>query len=272
MLVFYTWSIRLLADSIGLFGSAEKLTWLANHTPQEGGRLNPPAPANSKDPDAGKEKSSVGKSLPKPAEDEHALVPVGVPHGWPRSGAIAFDAVVMKYAPHLPPALRGVSFNIKSGEKVGVVGRTGSGKSTLLLALYRMFNLEGGSITLDGVDISTLTLNTLRRGLSVIPQEPVVFSGTVRTNLDPFGEYGHDGLLWEAIKDCGLEEQVGGRAGRVDGKQLVLLVLVGSVCPDPDPGCFCTFYMSCSIHVPCWAQCSLLHPSLPACLPACLPG
>ena len=76
----------------------------------------------------------------------------------------------MKYAPHLPPALRSVSFNIKSGEKVGVVGRTGSGKSTLLLALYRMFNLESGRILLDGVDISTLSLNTLRRGLSVIPQ------------------------------------------------------------------------------------------------------
>ncbi len=115
----------------------------------------------------------------------------------------------MKYAPHLPPALRGVSFKIKSGEKIGVVGRTGSGKSTLLLALYRMFNLESGRITVDGVDASTLTLEQLRRGLSVIPQEPVVFSGTVRSNLDPFGEYGADAQLWEAIKDVGLEDQVG---------------------------------------------------------------
>lgn len=89
-----------------------------------------------------------------------------------------------------------------------MVGRTGSGKSTLLLALYRMFNLESGRITVDGVDTSTLTLEQLRRGLSVIPQEPVVFSGTVRSNLDPFGEYGADAQLWEAIKDVGLEDQV----------------------------------------------------------------
>jgi ATP-binding cassette subfamily C (CFTR/MRP) protein 1 len=76
----------------------------------------------------------------------------------------------MKYAPHLPPALKNVSFSLKSGDKVGVVGRTGSGKSTLLLALYRMFNLEMGSITYDGIDISSLSLLQLRRGLSVIPQ------------------------------------------------------------------------------------------------------
>ncbi len=131
-----------------------------------------------------------------------------LPAGWPRSGTINFNQVVMKYAPHLPPALRGVSFNIKSGDKVGVVGRTGRGKSTLLLALYRMFNLESGAVTLDGVDISTLTLEQLRRGLSVIPQDPAIFSGTVRSNLDPFGEFGHDAVLWEALRDCGLEEQV----------------------------------------------------------------
>ncbi|GAB4815837.1 hypothetical protein N2152v2_002883 [Parachlorella kessleri] len=233
MLVFYTWSIRLLADSIGLFGSTEKLAWLANHTPQEGGRLAPPSLVASKD---GTEKKSgccgrskkdpndsTGVSLP-PAKDKSGdLIAYNpgakVPQGWPRSGAMAFEGVVMKYAPHLPPALRSVSFNIKSGEKVGVVGRTGSGKSTLLLALYRMFNLESGRILLDGVDISTLSLNTLRRGLSVIPQEPVVFSGTVRSNLDPFGEFGHDGQLWEALKDCGLETQVksiGGLDAKID--------------------------------------------------------
>lgn len=76
----------------------------------------------------------------------------------------------MKYAPHLPPALKGVTFSVQPQEKVGVVGRTGSGKSTLLLALYRMFNLESGRIMIDGIDISTLSLPQLRRGLSVIPQ------------------------------------------------------------------------------------------------------
>ena len=95
--------------------------------------------------------------------------------------------------------------------QIGVVGRTGSGKSTLLMALYRMFNLESGAITYDGVDISSISLHQLRRGLSVIPQEPVVFSGTVRSNLDPFDEFhcvGQDYELWEAIRECGLEDVV----------------------------------------------------------------
>lgn len=89
-------------------------------------------------------------------------------------GSITFDGVWMKYAPHAPFALRGVSFNVQSREKVGVVGRTGSGKSTLLLALYRMFNLEKGSIYMDNVDIASLTLVKLRRSLSVIPQVRLV--------------------------------------------------------------------------------------------------
>jgi ABC-type multidrug transport system fused ATPase/permease subunit len=227
MLVFYTWSIRLLAESIGLFGSAEKLAWLANHAPQEAGRLAPPTlPGEEEKPkkagcfSCGRDpNTTVGVPLPKYDEAEEMHKGPKLPAGWPRSGAINFDGVVMKYAPHLPPALRGVSFKIKSGDKVGVVGRTGSGKSTLLLALYRMFNLESGRITVDGVDTSTLTLEQLRRGLSVIPQEPVVFSGTVRSNLDPFGEYGSDAQLWEAIKDVGLEEQVnscGGLDGVID--------------------------------------------------------
>jgi ATP-binding cassette subfamily C (CFTR/MRP) protein 1 len=83
-----------------------------------------------------------------------------------------------------------------------------------------MFNLESGSITVDGVDTSKMTLTQLRRGLSIIPQEPVVFSGTVRSNLDPFNEYGGDAALWEAIRDCELEAQVkrcGGLDGRIDG-------------------------------------------------------
>jgi ATP-binding cassette subfamily C (CFTR/MRP) protein 1 len=132
-----------------------------------------------------------------------------VPEGWPRTGSIVFHSVIMRYAPHLPPALRGVSFDIKSGDKVGVVGRTGSGKSTLLLALYRMFNLDSGRILVDGVDVASLPLQQLRRGMAVIPQEPVVFSGTVRSNLDPFRECKHDEELWRVLRECSLEEKVG---------------------------------------------------------------
>ncbi len=131
MLVFYTWSVRLLADSVSLFGSAEKLTWLANHTPQEGGRIAPPALkgaarkaakggcCGSSDPN-----NSTGKSLPPAVGiDDLAIVNANgqadnAPKGWPRTGKIVFEGVVMKYAPHLPPALRGVSFDIKPQDKV----------------------------------------------------------------------------------------------------------------------------------------------------------
>lgn len=95
----------------------------------------------------------------------------------------------MQYRLDAAWALKGVTFKINDGEKVGAVGRTGSGKSTTLLALYRMFELGRGRILVDGVDIATLSLKRLRTGLSIIPQEPVMFTGSVRSNLDPFGEF-----------------------------------------------------------------------------------
>jgi ATP-binding cassette, subfamily C (CFTR/MRP), member 1 len=103
-----------------------------------------------------------------------------------------------------------------SSLQVGVVGRTGSGKSTMLLALYRVFELDKGGIYIDGVNVASMTLKRLRRGLSIIPQEPVVFAGTVRTNLDPFGEH-TDAELWQALKEANLEAQVK-VAGGMDGK------------------------------------------------------
>ncbi len=84
----------------------------------------------------------------------------------------------------------------------GVVGRTGSGKSTLLLALYRMFELEKGTISVDGRDVAGMALQLLRPSLSIIPQEPVVFSGSVRDNLDPWREY-NDNDLWEVVRKVG---------------------------------------------------------------------
>jgi len=125
----------------------------------------------------------------------------------------------MKYAPTAPFALKGVTFRLEHGEKAGVVGRTGSGKSTLLLALYRMFELEKGTILVDGRDVAGMALRKLRPNLSIIPQEPVVFSGSVRDNLDPWGEYS-DMELWDVLKRVGLEQpakDAGGLDGHVDG-------------------------------------------------------
>lgn len=110
------------------------------------------------------------------------------PAAWPTmKGGIKFEDVVLRYDPSLEPVLKGVSFEIKGGEKIGLVGRTGSGKSTLATALLRFAELSEGRIVIDDIDISKIGLHDLRSRLSLIPQDPILFNGTVRENLDPFG-------------------------------------------------------------------------------------
>merc|ERR1711970_956110 len=99
-----------------------------------------------------------------------------------------FDNVVMRYGPDLQPVLKGMSFLIPGGSSIGVVGRTGAGKSSVIQALFRMCELDSGSIYIDGKDVSEMGLHTLRRSLAIIPQDPVGFTGSVRFNLDPFQE------------------------------------------------------------------------------------
>jgi ATP-binding cassette subfamily C (CFTR/MRP) protein 2 len=103
--------------------------------------------------------------------------------------------------------LKGITFFIRGGEKVGVVGRTGSGKSTLIQALFRLVEADRGSILIDGIDISKLGLHELRSRLSIIPQEPTLFDGTVRSNIDPLGEH-TDSEIWESLEGCQLAEVV----------------------------------------------------------------
>ena len=109
---------------------------------------------------------------------------------WPDHTSISFKHVTIKYRSNLPPALSDVSFTVTSGSRVGIVGRTGSGKSTLVQSLFRILNLEDGTIEVGGVDISLLGLHKLRTSMAIIPQSPVLFRGcTVRENLDPFGKF-----------------------------------------------------------------------------------
>jgi len=122
-----------------------------------------------------------------------------VSNEWPKlSGVLEFQDVCMRYRSNLPLVLKYVSLKIKGGEKVGVCGRTGAGKSTLLSALLRLVEIESGSITLDGINIAFLGLNRLRSVVAVIPQDPVLFSGTIRSNLDPFCKF-TDEMIWDAI-------------------------------------------------------------------------
>ncbi|KAG2140137.1 ABC protein [Suillus clintonianus] len=136
---------------------------------------------------------------------------------WPEHGAVEFNDVKMAYRPGLPNVLRGISVKVRGGEKIGVVGRTGAGKSSLMLALFRIVELSGGSITIDGVDISTMGLQDLRSKISIIPQDPLLFSGTIRSNLDPFSQHS-DAVLWDALhRSCLLDSSTSKQSSSSDG-------------------------------------------------------
>ncbi|KAI0783557.1 P-loop containing nucleoside triphosphate hydrolase protein [Abortiporus biennis] len=124
---------------------------------------------------------------------------------WPSEGQVELKGVVLRYRPELPPVLKGISMSVRPGEKVGIVGRTGAGKSSIMTTLYRLVELNSGSIHIDGVDISKVGLTDLRRGLAIIPQDPLLFSGTLRSNLDPFGQH-DDATLWDALRRAYLVE------------------------------------------------------------------
>lgn len=109
------------------------------------------------------------------------------PAEWPPRGEIVFDHYACRYRDGLDLVIKDITAHVKPGEKVGIVGRTGAGKSTLTLALFRLIEPAKGKIFIDGLDITDMGLHDLREKLTIIPQDPVLFSGTLRLNLDPFG-------------------------------------------------------------------------------------
>ena len=113
----------------------------------------------------------------------------------------------MKYRDDLDPVLKGISFEILPGEKIGIVGRTGCGKSSMMNSLFRMVECSSGKIEIDGVDISKIGLKDLRSSMAIIPQDSYFFSGTVRSNLDPFEQHSDD-EIWEILEEVRMKQSI----------------------------------------------------------------
>uniref|UniRef100_A0A3B1INS5 ATP binding cassette subfamily C member 8 n=1 Tax=Astyanax mexicanus TaxID=7994 RepID=A0A3B1INS5_ASTMX len=143
------------------------------------------------------------------------LTPAQVPSLWPKYGEIQIENLSVGYGSSLKPVLKRVNAHIKPGQKVGICGRTGSGKSSFSLALFRLVDQFEGRIIIDGIDIAKLPLQTLRSRFSIIPQDPFLFSGTIRFNLDP-ERRATDRTLWEALEIAQLMPVVKALPGGLD--------------------------------------------------------
>ncbi|KAI3703062.1 hypothetical protein L6452_28817 [Arctium lappa] len=134
---------------------------------------------------------------------------------WPSQGEVDIRHLQVRYAPHMPLVLRGLTCTFNGGKKTGIVGRTGSGKSTLIQTLFRLVEPAAGQIMIDGINISTIGLHDLRSKLSIIPQDPTMFEGTIRSNMDPLEEYTDD-KIWEALDKCQLGDEVRKKEEKLD--------------------------------------------------------
>ncbi|KAJ1814406.1 Canalicular multispecific organic anion transporter 2, partial [Coemansia sp. RSA 2599] len=126
---------------------------------------------------------------------------------WPEQGTVEFNNYSTRYREGLDLVLKGLSFQVKPKQKIGIIGRTGAGKSSLTLALFRIIEAAGGQILIDGEDISKFGLFDVRSKLSIIPQDPMLFAGTIRENIDPFGKY-TDLEIWQALEHAQLADFV----------------------------------------------------------------
>jgi len=174
MLVFLQWTVRMVGDVQAQITSVGQIVYYGNNVPSE-------APAH----------------IPGAVTDA----------AWPQTGTIEFSNLVLKYHKFGVAVLKNVSFTINPKEKIGIVGRTGSGKSTLLISLLRIVEAHKGKISIDGIDVSTLGLRDLRTKIAIIPQEPVLFVGTIRTNLDPFS-MSTDEQIWKALDAVHLGQKI----------------------------------------------------------------
>jgi ABC-type multidrug transport system fused ATPase/permease subunit len=158
------------------------------------------------------EYAQLTTELPRVTDEDNFL-----PSLWPTAGTISISNLRMRYRKDLPLVLRGINIDIPAGTSVGIVGRTGSGKSSLVSTLFRLVDWHSGTsgtVTIDGVPIDGVGLATLRSALMIVPQDPVLYSGTVRTNLDPFVDF-EDDELWTALEACSLGELVRSMQGQL---------------------------------------------------------
>ncbi|KAK3822282.1 MAG: P-loop containing nucleoside triphosphate hydrolase protein [Linnemannia elongata] len=151
---------------------------------------------------------------PPTATSPHRQPPLSP--SWPSEGFLEFKNVTLRYRPDLPPVLRDISFSIQAGHRVGVVGRTGAGKSSLIQALFLLAELDAGSqIMLDGIDTQTIGTADLRSHIAIIPQDPVLFEGTFRYNLDPLERHTEQ-ELWQVLETSDLKSYVQAQEGGLD--------------------------------------------------------
>ncbi|XP_027367227.1 ABC transporter C family member 10-like [Abrus precatorius] len=142
-----------------------------------------------------------------PSEAPEVIEENRPPVNWPVEGKVEIHDLQIRYRPDAPLVLRGITCTFEGGHKIGIVGRTGSGKSTLISALFRLVEPAGGKIIVDGIDISSIGLHDLRSSFGIIPQDPTLFNGTVRYNLDPLSQHS-DQDIWEVLGKCQLREVV----------------------------------------------------------------
>ncbi|XP_043465525.1 ATP-binding cassette sub-family C member 4-like [Leptopilina heterotoma] len=150
-----------------------------------------------------RDKGVISKKKMKQTPPDSFVTP---PSNWPNMGNIAFKNMYLRYSDDDPPVLKGLNLVIHPSEKVGIVGRTGAGKSSLIAALFRLAKIDG-VIEIDNIDTGTVCLEDLRQQISIIPQDPVLFSGTIRRNLDPFEEFS-DIVLWDVLGEVELKEAI----------------------------------------------------------------
>jgi len=197
-----TWAVRCLTDLESNMMSVMRVKELTD--------LDSDEVSLGKSKDTARKRTKMPKELDNPGAALRPLLPPAsagvspapldssalVQSGWPWRGNIQFNNVSMRYSPAAPLVLKGVSLTVPAGSTLGVVGRTGSGKSSLLLTLFRLSEIEaGGSIEIDGVDIRSVSMESLRQSLAIIPQDPVLFTGTIAYNLDATGKSSPEDML-----------------------------------------------------------------------------